>query len=52
MLLPPVLQLREQHKTVDGLVDDVVAAYYNGFTKALHNYSQILRLFKQSKAQV
>lgn len=46
------LQLRQQFVTVDGLVDDVVATYHNGFNKAIHNYSQILQLFADTKAQV
>ena len=46
-----VAQLREQFETVDGLVDDVVSTYHNGFNKAIHNYSQILQLFAQAKAQ-
>ena len=46
------LQLREQYETVDGLVDDVVATYHNGFNKAIHNYSQILQLFAQAKNDV
>lgn len=37
---------------MDGLVDDVVATYHNGFNKAIHNYSQILQLFADTKAQV
>ena len=44
-------QLREQHATVEGLVDDVVAAYHNGFNKAIQNYSSILRLFGDAKTQ-
>ena len=52
--LPRVLwmQLRQQFVTVDGLVDDVVATYHNGFNKAIHNYSHILQLFADTKAQV
>ena len=45
-------QLREQRETIEGLVDDVVECYHNGFAKAIHNYSQILQLFSDSKAQV
>lgn len=37
---------------MDGLVDDVVAAYHNGFNKAIQNYSSILRLFGDAKSQV
>lgn len=46
------MQLRLQFETVDGLVDEVVATYHNGFNKAIHNYSQILQLFAEAKAQV
>jgi Sec8 exocyst complex component specific domain len=46
------MQLRQQFVTVDGLVDDVVATYHNGFNKAIHNYSHILQLFADTKAQV
>jgi Sec8 exocyst complex component specific domain len=46
------IQLRQQFVTVDGLVDDVVATYHNGFNKAIHNYSHILQLFADTKAQV
>ena len=46
------VQLREQRETIEGLVDDVVECYHNGFAKAIHNYSQILQLFSDSKAQV
>ena len=46
------MQLREQRETIEGLVDDVVECYHNGFAKAIHNYSQILQLFSDSKAQV
>lgn len=37
---------------MEGLVDDVVAAYHNGFNKAIQNYSSILRLFGEAKTQV
>lgn len=33
-------------------MDDVVQSYHNGFNKAIHNYSRILRLFSESKDQV
>ena len=32
-------------------MDDVVQSYHNGFNKAIHNYSRILRLFSESKDQ-
>ena len=44
-------QLRAQRERVEELVDDVVQAYHNGFNKAIHNYSQILRLFSDAKEQ-
>ncbi len=48
----PRAQLRQQRETIEGLVDDVVECYHNGFAKAIHNYSQILQLFSDSKAHV
>ena len=36
---------------MEDLVDDVVQSYHNGFNKAIHNYSRILRLFSESKDQ-
>jgi len=45
-------QLREQRDALELLVDEVVQAYHNGFNKALHNYSQILRLFSQNEQRV
>ena len=45
-------QLRQQRETIEGLVDDVVECYHNGFAKAIHNYSQILQLFSDSRAHV
>ncbi|XP_024537637.1 exocyst complex component SEC8 [Selaginella moellendorffii] len=40
--------LREQRDAIEALVDDVVRGYHKGFNKAIHNYSQILRLFSES----
>lgn len=45
------MQLRAQRDRVEDLVDDVVQSYHNGFNKAIHNYSRILRLFSESKDQ-
>ncbi|CAL5223746.1 g6307 [Coccomyxa viridis] len=47
-----VAELRAQRERVEDLVDDVVQSYHNGFNKAIHNYSRILRLFSESKDQV
>lgn len=47
-----MLQLREQRDTIEGLVDEVVQGYHNGFNKAIHNYSQILQLFADCKTHV
>ena len=47
-----LLQLRERREIIEGLVDQVVDCYHNGFAKAIHNYSQILNLFTDSKVQV
>ena len=46
------LQLREWRETIEDLVDEVVDCYHSGFAKAIHNYSQILDLFSESKLQV
>jgi exocyst complex component 4 len=37
---------------VESMVDVVVAGYRSGFNRSLHNYSQILKLFNESKAQL
>ena len=46
------LQLREHWLAIDTLVDSVVDIHYSGFNKSLQNYSQILRLFSESRAQL
>lgn len=46
------MQLRGQRDTIEGLVDEVVRGYHNGFNKAIHNYSQILQLFANCKTHV
>ncbi|CAH8356409.1 unnamed protein product [Eruca vesicaria subsp. sativa] len=43
-----VLLLKEQSDVVEEVVDEVVHAYHGGFNKAIQNYSQILRLFRES----
>eukprot|EP00887_Chlorella_sp_A99_P002121 scaffold21.g2121.t1 len=45
-------ELREQRASIEQLVDTVVEGYHSGFNKSLHNYSQILRLFTESKLQL
>ncbi|XP_073395601.1 exocyst complex component SEC8 isoform X2 [Physcomitrium patens] len=45
-------KLREQRDAIEELVDDVVRIYHNGFNKAIHNYSQILRLFSESAGSI
>ncbi|CAM6126948.1 unnamed protein product [Calypogeia fissa] len=47
-----VRRLQEQRDAIEELVDDVVRGYHNGFNKAIHNYSQILRLFSESAASI
>lgn len=48
----PLLQLREARARIELLVDSVVEGYHSGFNTSLHNYSQILRLFTESRLQV
>lgn len=45
-------QLEHHNEHVEGLVDDIVGTYYNGFNKAIHHYSDILVLFTDAKEQV
>lgn len=44
--------LQEQRDAIEDIVDDVVRGYHNGFNKAFHNYSQILRVFGESAASI
>ncbi|KAL2621943.1 hypothetical protein R1flu_002148 [Riccia fluitans] len=44
--------LQKQRDEIEELVDDVVRGYSSGFNKAIHNYSQILRLFSESAASI
>ena len=44
--------MREHWVAVDALVDSAVDAHYAGFNTSLQNYSQILRLFSESRAQL
>lgn len=43
------MQLRQQWNAVDKLVDQVVDVHHTGFNKSLQNYSQILKLFTESR---
>eukprot|EP00897_Mesotaenium_endlicherianum_P010606 jgi/Mesen1/9574/ME000065S09000 len=45
-------KLSDQRDAVEFLVDEVVQGYHNGFNKAIHNYSQILKLFSESASQM
>ncbi|GAB4819189.1 hypothetical protein N2152v2_006235 [Parachlorella kessleri] len=47
-----VEELRDQRAHIEELVDAVVEGYHAGFNKSIHNYSQILRLFTESKLQL
>lgn len=47
-----IQSLREQRDAIEDIVDDVVRGYHNGFNKAFHNYSQILRVFSDSAASI
>ncbi|KAJ7568516.1 hypothetical protein O6H91_01G036000 [Diphasiastrum complanatum] len=44
--------LKEQRDVIEERVDDVVRGYHKGFNKAIHNYSQILRLFGESTSSL
>lgn len=44
--------LREQRDAIEDIVDDVVRGYHNGFNKAFHNYSQILKVFSDSASSI
>ncbi|KAI5072276.1 hypothetical protein GOP47_0012382 [Adiantum capillus-veneris] len=47
-----IQSLREQRDAIEDIVDDVVRGYHNGFNKAFHNYSQILKVFGDSTTTV
>lgn len=47
-----VEELKESKVRLQGLIDQVVDAYHNGFNVAIQNYSQILHLFTESRDQV
>eukprot|EP01018_Ginkgo_biloba_P010843 Gb_36536 [translate_table: standard] len=44
--------LKERSNIIEDVVDEVVHGYHNGFNKAIHNYSQILRLFSESAESI
>eukprot|EP00850_Spirogloea_muscicola_P003874 SM000016S01862 [mRNA] locus=s16:323459:331808:+ [translate_table: standard] len=44
--------LQQQSEAIEDLVDDVVQGYHNGFNRAIHNYSQILKLFGESASKM
>ena len=48
----PSAQLQEQRAAIEALVESVVEGYHAGFNKSAHNYSQILRLFTDSRQQL
>jgi len=45
-------KLKARKGRLEALVDDVVSSYHAGFNKAIHNYSEILRLFTGAQGQV
>ncbi|GBG80319.1 hypothetical protein CBR_g30687 [Chara braunii] len=47
-----VAALKEQRDAIEDQIDEVVRGYHNGFHKAIHNNSQILRLFSESSAKM
>ena len=44
--------MKARKEKLERLVDDVVSSYHSGFNKAIHNYSEILRLFTKAQDQV
>lgn len=47
-----IQSLQEQRDAIEDIVDDVVRGYHNGFNRAFHNYSQILRIFNESAGSI
>ncbi|MCO5586381.1 hypothetical protein L7F22_040321 [Adiantum nelumboides] len=47
-----IQSLQEQRDAIEDIVDDVVRGYHNGFNKAFHNYSQILKVFSDSTSSI
>lgn len=46
------LQLEQELKKVEAVIDTVVDSHHLGFNHAIENYSKILSLFNECKAQV
>ncbi|KAH9322495.1 hypothetical protein KI387_017134, partial [Taxus chinensis] len=44
--------LKGRSDIIEDVVDEVVHGYHSGFNKAIHNYSQILRLFSESTKNI
>eukprot|EP00252_Welwitschia_mirabilis_P017692 TRINITY_DN3918_c0_g1_i1.p1 TRINITY_DN3918_c0_g1~~TRINITY_DN3918_c0_g1_i1.p1 ORF type:complete len:1073 (-),score=266.71 TRINITY_DN3918_c0_g1_i1:331-3549(-) len=44
--------LKHKSEIIEDVVDEVVHGYHSGFNKAIHNYSQILRLFSESAENI
>jgi hypothetical protein len=51
-MYPPGLQLQQELHKCEGVIDAVVDAHHLGFNHAIENYSKILSLFNECKAQV
>ena len=47
-----VEELTAAKNRLEGLIDNVVDVYHNGFNLAIQNYSKILQLFSESREQV
>lgn len=46
------VQLEQELKKVEAVIDTVVDSHHLGFNHAIENYSKILTLFKECKDQV
>lgn len=46
------MQLEQELKKVEAVIDTVVDSHHLGFNHAIENYSKILTLFNECKTQV
>lgn len=43
---------RDQQRRIETLIEQIVRAYHQGFNRALHNYSEVLRLFTATQNDI